>query len=115
MEHKVLAIDIGTASVSAAVAETKKGGKADVRSVFRYHYDASSPDNSRLLLNAVSKTFLDAHKFEKNISAIKIGFSFPFFVEQSLGREVKRENPQIAVSADEINGILLSAMAELPK
>ena len=115
MEHKVLAIDIGTASVSAAVAETKKGGKADVRNVFRYHYDASSPDNSRLLLNAVSKAFLDAHKFEKGISTIKIGFSFPFFVEQSMGGEIKRENPQIAVSADEVNNLLLSATAGLPK
>ncbi|MEK7503253.1 MAG: hypothetical protein AAB556_02295 [Patescibacteria group bacterium] len=113
--NKILAVDIGTASVSVAVAGIESGGRADVNKVFRYHYDASLPNKSKLLLNAISKAFNDAHKFEKNISAVRVGFSYPFFAEQRLGGEEKRKNPHAEVSADEVNNILLSAMAGLPK
>lgn len=112
---KILAIDIGTASVSAAVAEQKMGEKADVRNVFRYYYDASSSDNSKLLLRAVSRIFNDAHKVEKNFSSVRISFSSPFFLEQSIGLETKRENPKVPVSANEVTNLLLAMKNKFPK
>ena len=112
---KVLAIDIGTASLSVAIAQKERGGKTDVLNVFRYHYDALSPNNSKLLLNAISRAFADSHKIEKKISSIRIGFSSPFFLEQLLCGEVKRENPKVPVSADEVNNLLLFAENKLPK
>lgn len=113
--RNVLALDIGTGSVSAAVAELENGKKPRVLGVFRYHYDALAENKSRVLINSISKAFIHAHKLKKNISSIRIGFSSPFFAEQSIKVESNRKNAHLPVTADEVNSVILSAKTQLPK
>ena len=87
---RILAVDVGTVSISAALAEkTLPDGKYEIKKVLRYFFqliDISSKGKDRneqimrMFLGGFNKLFADTFKLERSIDEILISFSDPFFV-----------------------------------
>lgn len=100
---KVLAIDIGTASVSAAVAQKHANGKFFVCDVWRLPYDASDNHNaSRVLFKNLEQVFFEASKFHPSTKTIAIGFSSPLHLEKTINAEFIRPNPEFVIGNQEL-------------
>lgn len=107
--ENVLAIDFGTASVSAAVAEKHTTGKFFVCDVWRYPYDSSDGQNAnRTVLTSSKKIFSDAFKFYPKIENIAVSFSGPFCFQKTVKEEFIRESLDLAISEEEFTNTLLS-------
>lgn len=101
--NKVLAIDVGTASVSAAVAEKLTNGKFFVYDVWRCQYDASDTQAStKILLKGSEKIFYESSKFYPDIKKVVTGFSSPFFFQKTASRKFTRANPDFLISDKEL-------------
>lgn len=100
--ERVLALDFGTSSVSAAVAEKHANGKFFVCDVWRFSYDLSDNQNAnRIVIKNLKKIFSDASKFYQKIENIAIGFSGLFFSQKTVEGEFTRESPNFAISEEE--------------
>lgn len=99
---KILAVDIGTASVSAAVAEKDEKGKFFVCDVLRYPYDASDVLASKIVIKNLEKVFFESSKLYPSIQKIIIGFSSPFCSEKTANAEFTMPNPNFLISQDEL-------------
>lgn len=99
---KVLAIDVGTASVSAAVAEKSHKGKFFVCDVLKYPYDASDSNASRALLKNLEKIFSESLRLHSGIQKVFVGFSSPLCLEKTISTEFVRPNPELLILEPEL-------------
>lgn len=99
---KVLAIDIGTASISAAVAERDQRGKFFVHDVWRLSYDYGNKEAGKILIKNLDRAFFDVSKSHPIISKVFFGFSSPFYLEKTTTAEFERTNPEILISENEL-------------
>lgn len=94
---KVLAIDVGTASVSAAVAEKSHEGKFFVCDVLKYPYNASDSNASMALLRNLEKIFSESLRLYSGIQKVFVGFSSPLCLEKIISAEFIRQNPELLI------------------
>ncbi|MDO8523440.1 MAG: hypothetical protein Q7S12_04150, partial [bacterium] len=113
---RILAVDVGTVSISAALAEkTLPSGKYEIKKVLRYFFqliDISSKGKDRneqimkMFLGGFNKLFADTFKLEPGVDEILISFSDPFFLEKKIARSVSRKHPQNPITHEEIAKLL---------
>ena len=104
---KILAVDIGTASVSAALAEKHANGKFFVCDFWRLPYDISDAENAgRILLKNLKKIFYETHKFYPKTKKIAISFSALFCSEKIISAEFERDNPSLPIRKDEFENTI---------
>ena len=117
----VLAVDIGTASISAAVSERGSDGKADILKILRYPVRLVGPAVPRhnggeqtiaLFLSSFKKLFAEAHKVKRKLDKIVISFADPFFVEKKLTKKILRNNAKTPVSHEEIKDLIIQMEKE---
>src|SRR3989338_4547099 len=117
----VLAVDIGTASISAAVSERGSDGKADILKILRYTVRLVGPAVPRhnggeqtiaLFLSSFKKLFAEAHKVKRKLDKIVISFADPFFVEKKLTKKILRNNAKTPVSHEEIKDLIIQMEKE---
>ncbi|MEK7560205.1 MAG: hypothetical protein AAB522_02810 [Patescibacteria group bacterium] len=99
---KVLAIDVGTASVSAAIAEQNKESKFVICDVLRCKYDAADANASKALLINLEKIFSECSRSHCNIDKIQIGLSAPLCLQKTVSTETLRQNPNFPISKPEL-------------
>ena len=101
--EKILAIDVGTTSLSAAIAEKHPNGKFFVCDFWKLPYDVSDSKNaSRVLFGHLKLVFSEASKFHSGIIKVVMGFAYPLHLEKIVSGEFKRENPSFPVSVEEL-------------
>jgi len=119
---RILAVDVGTVSISAALAEkTLPDGKYEIKKVLRYFFqliDISSKGKDRneqimrMFLGGFNKLFADTFKLERSIDEILISFSDPFFVEKRITRGSARKHPDNPITPEEMAGLIKEMEAE---
>lgn len=106
----ILAIDLGTASISAAVAE--RGEKTAVLKVLRYPIDlfgyqvsgeAQRAQLPHILKDGFLKIFKDAFAVSRHLDVVAVGLSDPFFLDKKTLKKITRPNPMHAIGAEEMN------------
>ena len=113
--NKILAIDVGTASVSGACAQHKFGEKTEITQVFRFFLDSLEKDQNRKIVGRISKIFSETHKFKHNIDIVKIGFSSPFFIERTVFLSFERKDNKKVISYEELENSIESFKNENEK
>lgn len=123
----ILAIDLGTASISAAVAVRyeKKGpksiaGPCEILKVLRYPinlfgYQISGEEQKLpyILKDGFLKMFKDAYGVSHHIDVVLIALSNPFFLDRKLKKKIERANPDKIISESEINALIKSIGADV--
>ena len=112
---EVIAIDVGTASLSAALAKKGSSVPIEVVSVLRYSVDFVSSheglDNQRRALYLMKKNlaqlFVDAHTTLPGAEAIEISVSEPFFQAHHSRTVFPRESPHNRITREELDSITL--------
>ena len=118
----VLAVDIGTASISAVLAAAYlKENKREILRIFRYQVNLVAYSNtkesgdrtSHLLKEKLLKAFAEASAALREISfghidLLLVSFSDPFFLDEKIEKKVFRANLQAPINQTEINYILKS-------
>ncbi|QQG42299.1 MAG: hypothetical protein HYW15_02155 [Candidatus Giovannonibacteria bacterium] len=115
----ILAIDLGTASISAAVVvrHEKAGpnapaGLCEIKKVLRhplnllgYQLAADAGKLPYILKDGFMKVFKDAYAASRHADVILIALSEPFFLDKKTQREEARPNPSKPISRAEIDTI----------
>lgn len=122
----ILAIDVGTASISTALAVKKSSKTAPERQlqvlkVFRYQLnligeELGKEESSRvphILKDALSKAFKEAYSISKHVEAVLICFSDPFFLDEKLSKSFERPLAGKFINAEEISAALRSIKEEI--
>ena len=112
--HNVIAMDIGTASVSVACARVSGHGTIEVIAVFRYPFDlmrnTTRSDGQRRMIymmkTSLAKAFADARNKCVDADDIRISFADPFFEERDMKKTITRKDPKQTITKDEINAAL---------
>ena len=125
----ILAVDLGTASISAVVAvryekkdaksiaglPVRQAGPCEILKVLRYPLDLFgyqiSGDEQKLpfiLKDVFLKMFKDAYDVSHHIDVILIALSDPFFLDKKAGKKIERANPEKIISKSEIDDIIKS-------
>lgn len=117
----VLAVDIGTASISAAVSERGGNGKATVIKVLRYPIRLVGPavpqhkGGEQLMQSffaSFKKLFAETYKIRPKLDKIVISFADPFFVEKKITKKFLRKNSKNPIAREEIKNIILQMEKE---
>ena len=122
----ILAIDLGTASISAVVAvryEKKNSktiaGPCEILKVLRYPINLFgyqiSGDGQKLpyiLKDVFLKMFKDAYAASRHIDAVLIALSDPFFVDKKARKKIERANPEKIISESEVDAMIKSIGAD---
>ena len=111
--HEVIAIDVGTASLSAALAKKGLSSSIEVVSVLRYGMDFFASregfDHQRralyLLKTHIAQLMSDAHKALPGAKAIEISVSEPFFQQYRICKDFQRERPHDRIRRSELDEI----------
>ena len=126
----ILAIDVGTVSISAALVLASNGLKSEkegyeVRKVLRYFFQLIDPAShapkqrseqiTRVFLGGFNKLFSEIFKIEPKINKILISFADPFFSEKNITKKNGRENPKIKISKGEIDMVANAMAIEVKK
>ncbi len=114
----IIAVDIGTASVSAALMRRGKHA-AEIVTVLREPFDLfkHTEEDERakragfVISQALRRIFSEAHRTFPHPDNIRISFSDPFFEEHQEEISIERKNADRPIHADEV----ASAYAELQK
>ncbi|KKT29608.1 hypothetical protein A3G55_03025 [Candidatus Giovannonibacteria bacterium RIFCSPLOWO2_12_FULL_44_25] len=115
----ILAIDLGTASISAAMAVRQEGKKTEVLKVFRYPIDlfeyqiAGGAQLPHIFKEGFLRVFKDAHVISDHLDVVAVGLSDPFFLDKKKQRKVTRSNPAAAITAEEINSLVKTSESEI--
>lgn len=112
--QEIIAIDIGTASVSAVLARTNPNGIVEIVSILRYPYDLLGDfvhsDKQKkvfyMLQGAITKAFADMRQKSSSVNSIRISFADPFFEERELETVITRHDAKKSITEDEINSAL---------
>ncbi len=122
---RILAVDVGTVSVSAALAERNlPDGKFEIKKVLRYFFqliDITSRGKDRneqimrMFLGGFNKLFADTFKIEHDIDEILISFSDPFFVEKKISRRLQRKYPKKPIIPEEMAAMMKEMEEETVK
>ncbi len=118
----ILAIDLGTASISAVVAvryEKKDyksiAGPCEILKVLRYPIDLFgyqiSGEEQKLpfiLKDGFLKMFKDAYGVSHHIDIVLIALSDPFFLDKKLQKKIERANPDKIISKSEADAMIKS-------
>ncbi|MDP3934645.1 MAG: hypothetical protein Q8Q46_00240 [Candidatus Giovannonibacteria bacterium] len=118
----ILAIDLGTASISAVVAvRYEKGGTksiagpCEILKVLRYPIDLfgyqASGDEQKLpyiLKDVFLKMFRDTYAASHHIDVVLIALSDPFFLDKKARKTIERANPDKIISESEIGNMIKS-------
>lgn len=114
-----MAIDLGTASVSAAIAarpsskkESHMVEKPQVIKVFRYPFNLAEADPNKIFINSLNNLFKDAHKESTGIDTILISLSSPLFVENDIQKKIVRKYPSSPISKEEYKNLINSFQEE---
>ncbi|OGF63233.1 hypothetical protein A2926_03735 [Candidatus Giovannonibacteria bacterium RIFCSPLOWO2_01_FULL_44_40] len=116
----VLAIDLGTASISAAAAVRHEGEKTEILKVLRYPIDlfgyqlgGVAEKLPYILKDGFIKVFKDAFGVLRHFDIIMIGFADPFCVDKTTERKITRANSSSAITEEEINRMVKSLRDEI--
>src|SRR3989344_4825385 len=115
----ILAIDLGTASISAAMAVRQEGKKTEVLKVFRYPIDlfeyqiAGGAQLPHIFKEGFLRVFKDAHVISDHLDVVAVGLSDQFFLDKKKQRKVTRSNPAAAITAEEINSLVKTSESEI--
>ena len=113
--QEIIAIDIGTASVSAALAHINTSGFIEIISVLRYPFDLlgdfTRSDRQKkviyMLKNSIAKAFSDMHHISSSTNSIRISFADPFFEEREIETIINRHDATKTITEKEINMALV--------
>lgn len=122
----ILAIDLGTASISAVVAvryEKKDAktiaGPCEILKVLRYPIDLFgyqiSGEEQKLpfiLKDGFLKMFKDAYGVSRHIDVVLIALSDPFFLDKKSQKKIERANPEKIISESEVDAMMKSIGAD---
>lgn len=104
----IIAIDVGTASVSAALA--RKGREAsEILAVLRQPFDLLNPQHTHghdaraahIMRRALANIFQQVHTHMPHPTTIYISFSGPFFEELEIQKTIERSIPDRPIDAKE--------------
>lgn len=123
----ILAIDLGTASISAVVAVRyeKKDSKAiadpcEILKVLRYPIDLFGYQINGLeqkfpyiLKDGFLKMFKDAYGVSRHIDVVSVALSGPFFLDKKARKKIERANPDKIISESEIDVLKKSIEADI--
>lgn len=112
--QEVIAIDVGTASISAVLAHKGAGKLIEIVSVLRYPfdllYDASGIERHKRMLhvfgNAFAKVFADMRHISSSNAVIYISFADPYFEERDFSTVIHRSDPKKSITREEIDTFL---------
>ncbi len=115
-----LVIDIGTASVSAALAMGDGKGFFEVVATMRHPFEllaspASLEHEKRagyVVSTAIQNIFKEAYSHTKNVDIIRVAFADIFFQELERGRVFTRDKGDEAITRSEVDAALRSLEAE---
>lgn len=129
-----MAIDLGTASISAVVAiryEKKDSkaiagplalpaGRCEILKVLKYPIDllgyqvgGHEQKLPYILKDVFLKMFKDAHGIFGHIDVILIAISGPFFLDKKAQKRIERSNPNKIISKSEIDALVKSMEADV--
>lgn len=113
----ILAIDLGTASISAAVV--LRSEKAEILKVFRYPIDlfgyqvaGQSAQLPHVLKEGFLKLFKEAWGVSRHLDAVVIGLSDPFFLDAKTRKKIVRPNHAAVITAEEVNVLVKTLESE---
>ncbi len=113
---KIMAIDLGTASISAAIAARPAHDhiveKPQVIKVLRYPFNLGEPNPNSIFINSLNSLYKDAHGISKEINTIIISFSSPLLFESDISKKIVRKNPSSPISKEEYKNLLDSFKEE---
>ncbi|MBI2023482.1 cell division FtsA domain-containing protein [Candidatus Giovannonibacteria bacterium] len=114
---KLLAIDVGTASLSAVLAAEEHGGKLKISKVFRFPFnlliEGPKKQSANAVLSNLKKVFAEAARAEPEVKKILISFSDPLVSERALRHIVERKPPFTPISESEIKFAIDEAAGKL--
>ena len=115
----ILAVDLGTASISAAVVQRHEkassdapAGLCEVKKVLKcplnllgYQLSADAGKLPYILKDGFMKVFKDAYAVSRHADVILIALSEPFFLDKKTRREEVRLNPSKPIGQAEIDAV----------
>ncbi len=106
---KLLAIDIGTASISAALVNCFEGGgneksSYEVVKILRYPFNLK--DSQHTFLDKIKKLFGEVASSKFYPDKIVCSFSDPFYVEEKITKQFIRQEPEKEIDSTEFQMIL---------
>lgn len=119
----ILAVDLGTASISAAVVVRHEkpspeapAGLAEIKKVLRYPinllgYQLSAAEAGKLpfiLKDGFMKIFRDAYAASRHVDVVLIALSEPFFLDKKARQEIARPNPKKPIDSFEMETLAKS-------
>lgn len=118
--REIIAIDVGTASLSAALAKKGPSGRIEVVSVLRYPIDFFASRGgfdyrhriSYLIKNNMARLMADAHKELSGAEAIMVSISEPFFRQHRIRRTIQRKHPRDDISRKEFDEMITYCAAD---
>lgn len=114
-KHKeIIAIDIGTASVSAALARISEGALTEIVSIARHPFDLLRDEEyqggqkraTRILGDSITKIFADMHGQRKTVHDIRVSVADPFFEEREATVVIDRQDANKPIERKEIDSAL---------
>ncbi len=117
--EKIVALDLGTASLSAVLATTHRSGgpknmnpKPEVMNVLRYPFNLAEQDMHRVFATSLIRLFHDLYRLDRHIDSFLVGFSAPLFLEKKIQKKILRKYPDAPITKDEFRAILNSIQEE---
>lgn len=117
-ESFCLAIDIGTASISAVLFSCKKDGKPDIIKIFRkYHKHSLSREGTAFQKSALRDLMLLFKEVERLyprivVNEIRIGLASPFYLARTLTLSAKHDAKE-KITENDINRIIQKGSKEI--
>ncbi len=110
--QEIIAIDVGSASISAALARV--GPRAtEIVSVIRHPFDLIQNENDtqnqkrslHVVKSALAAVFADAHQQMPHAQTLRISFAEPFFQEREVEKAIERPQEQKSIAQSEIDAL----------
>lgn len=118
--HEVIAVDVGTASLSIALAKKESSGRIEVASVLRYPIDLfiSREGFDRqhripyLIKKNIAHGMADASKVLSGAEAIMVSVAEPFFQQHRIRKVISRERPYDRIRSTELDTVAENVAAD---
>ena len=113
MKTYILAVDLGTSFVSAAVVAclAQNPPRYSIVKTFRYQLNLAAPGTAgrplpQIFKDAFLKVFRETHGVVRRLDAVLLGLADPFFIEAKFSKKISRKDPKFKITRTEFADVV---------